>query len=198
MRLFVGIPLADDGTSELSALVSRLQPKAGDLRWTAPDSWHITLQFLGNATPAQFECLTARLGEVRYAPVAIELGAAGSFERAGVIFAEVIVAPGLAALQQHIVAATAQCGFVAETRPFHPHITLARKARNKGAREQGSKGTERSRQGSLYLRGLVESARFSRFLRFMAHEFLLYESHLGSEGSRYEVRARFPLGGRSS
>ena len=198
MRLFVGIPLADAVTSELSALVSRLRPAASNLRWTAPGSWHITLQFLGNATPAQFECLTARLGEVRSAPVAIALDAVGSFERAGVIFADVIVAPGLAALQQHVVAATAQCGFVAETRPFHPHITLARKARNKGAREQANKGTERSRQGSLYLRGLVESARISRFQQFMAHEFLLYESHLGSEGSRYEVRARFPIGGRPS
>ena len=28
-------------------------------------SWHITLQFLGNATSEQFECLMARLGEVR-------------------------------------------------------------------------------------------------------------------------------------
>jgi 2'-5' RNA ligase len=34
-----------------------------------------------------------------------------------------------------------------------------------------------------------------RFSRFIAEEFLLYESFLGSAGARHEVRARFPLGG---
>jgi hypothetical protein len=34
-----------------------------------------------------------------------------------------------------------------------------------------------------------------RFTRFVAEEFLLYESFLGSAGARHEVRERFPLGG---
>jgi hypothetical protein len=35
-----------------------------------------------------------------------------------------------------------------------------------------------------------------RFTRFIAEEFLLYESFLGSLGARHEVRARFPFEGR--
>ena len=69
MRLFVGIPLSDEVVRELAAVVARLRPGAGNLRWTASESWHITLQFLGETAPEQYECLAARLGEVRAAPV---------------------------------------------------------------------------------------------------------------------------------
>ena len=126
MRLFVGIPLADAVVRELAAIVSRLRPSAGNLRWTASESWHITLQFLGAATPEQYECLAARLAEVRAAPVPVQLGELGCFDRAGVFFVEAGLTRELVALEQRVVAATSKCGFVAETRPFHPHITLAR------------------------------------------------------------------------
>ncbi len=72
MRLFVGIPLADAVARELAAVVGRLRSSesaalrgSDGLRWTEPESWHITLQFLGNSTAEQLECLKARLGEVR-------------------------------------------------------------------------------------------------------------------------------------
>ena len=216
MRLFIGIPLADNAVGELSALVSRLrsgergtEPGVSGLRWVAPESWHITLQFLGSSTLEQLQCLGGRLGEVRNATVPVELGELGCFERAGVFFADIVVSPALANLQQRVVSATSACGFVAETRPFHPHITLARKVGNKlppraniarrglrsAAREQES---ENPRSGAHSLRDLIAKAGTYRFSRFTAHEFLLYESHLGSEGSRYEIRGRFPLPGRET
>ncbi len=191
MRLFVGIALSDAVVHELKSVVARLRsnggpaerqtresPSAG-LRWTAPQSWHITLQFLGNATPEQLTCLRSQLGEVRSTPVPVELGALGCFDRAGVFFADVTVTPGLAALAERVVAATSRCGFVAEMRPFHPHITLAR------AKGQGP---------GAGLRTLAAGVRNQPpFSRFTAQEFLLYESHLSAEGARYEVRGRFPL-----
>jgi 2'-5' RNA ligase len=45
---------------------------------------------------------------------------------------------------------------------------------------------------------LIQAARGLRFSRFTAREFLLYESHLGAERARYEVRGRFPLIGPGS
>lgn len=177
MRLFVGIPLGDAVIRELAAVVARLRPGSGSLRWTAPESWHITLQFLGEATPEQYECLAARLGEVRAAPVAVQLGELGFFDRAGVFFADVVVAGELIALEERVVSATSKCGFVAETRPFHPHITLAR------AKGQG-RGTDLRE-----LKGKIRSQ--PSFTRFTAREFLLYESHLGPGGARYEIKARF-------
>jgi 2'-5' RNA ligase len=164
---------------ELNSVVAPLRSNSGGLRWVEPKSWHITLQFLGNATPEQHACLTARLGEVRSAPVPVELGSLGCFEPAGDLFADVAVTPGLVALAEGVVAATGQCGFAAETRPFHPHITLARaKGRGHGVGRRTLASGARTR--------LV-------FSRFTAQEFLLYESHLRAEGARYEVRGRFPL-----
>ena len=188
MRLFTGIALAVSVVRELKSATARLRssdgPASGALRWTTPDSWHITLQFLGNATPDQFACLTAQLATVRSTPVPVELGALGCFDRAGVFFADVTATPALAMLAQRVVAATARCGFVAESRPFHPHITLARaKGQGRGAG----------------LRALADGIRNQQpFSRFTAREFLLYESHLSSGGAEYQVRSRFPLTGPGS
>jgi 2'-5' RNA ligase len=186
MRLFVGIPLADALVCELVAMVGRLRGgesagRGGGLRWTAPESWHITLQFLGNATVEQLQCLTARLCEVRAGAVPVQLGELGCFDRAGVFFADVTVTPELAALERSVVAATSRCGFAAETRPYHPHITLAR------AKGQG-RGME--------LREVKRNVRSQlTFTQFTAHEIVLYESHLGAGGARYEAHMRVPLAG---
>jgi len=193
MRLFIGIPLPDAVIRELFTVVSRLRPAAGRVRWSAPESWHITLQFLGNATEDQLACLARQLAEVCSAPVRIEIGELGSFERSGVFFVGVAVTPGLTALQESVVAATGHCGFIAEARPYRPHITLARKSGNRGTRDRG---TRDDRVESKGMQDLVARAGADRFSAFTANEFLLYESHLGSEGSRYEVRARFPIGAR--
>ncbi len=179
MRLFIGIPLSKTVVDELVVFCARLRAHAGNLRWSAPESWHITLQFLGNAGPDQYACLTARLGEVHASGFAVQLAALGFFDRAGVFFVDVAVTPALIALQQSIVEATEPCGFAPEARPFHPHITLAR-----------SKRDDRGRQLRQIQAGIRTQPAFTSFV---AHEFLLYESHLSPAGSKYEVRARFPL-----
>ena len=185
MRLFIGIPLAATTTHDLVAIADRLRSKTasdGLLRWSAAESWHITLQFLGSTTPQQYECVTARLRGLRQPPVPIELGAVDTFDRAGILFIDVRVTPQLSALQQAVIAATLPCGFVPETRPYHPHITLARRKGKSG-------GTE--------LRHLkLQIDQQSNIPSFTAGSFLLYESTPAPEGSRYERRECFPLDGR--
>jgi len=181
MRIFVGIPLAAEVLGEISAEVARLRSREDGLRWTLPESWHITLQFLGTVRPEQYECLVERLGKVRCAPIPLQLEGMGFFDRAGIVYAGVGLTPGLIALQRSITAATAQCGFLPEMRPYHPHITLAR---TKGRRRPTGKFQARMQPQP-------------RFSRFVAEEFLLYESHLSPDGSTYEVREHFPLEGPS-
>jgi 2'-5' RNA ligase len=178
MRLFIGIPLSDTVVAELALLTARLQSKAGSLRWTVPESWHITLQFLGNTSAEKLDCLVARLGELRFPPFPVRLDELGIFERSGVFFASVAVTPELVSLQQRVTAATSLCGFVPENRAFRPHITLAR-----------AKGPDHARPLHALEAGIQRRPAFPRFL---ATEFLLYESHLSLAGSRYEIRARFP------
>jgi RNA 2',3'-cyclic 3'-phosphodiesterase len=176
MRLLVGIPLAPAVIEELSAISMRLQTHADGLRWSAPESWHITLQFLGNTQ--QYDCIVSRLRELRLPTLPIQLEGLGFFERAGVFFVGVNLTPKLEALQQRVTAATGLCGFIPETRPYHPHITLAR-SKGKGGR------------GLRELKGKIR--RDPRFTGFVADAFVLYESVPGPGGSRYEIRDRFIL-----
>lgn len=177
MRLFLGIPLAAAMIGELSAVSARLQAKDDGLRWSAPSSWHVTLQFLGNTEPAQYDCIAARLLDVRFQPVPIGIESLGFFDRAGVFFADVLLTPELVSLQQTVTAGTNRCGFAPEERPYHPHITLAR-----------SKGKAGKRQLRALASRICEQPKFSGFV---AKEFLLYESVLGPTGSRYMVKERF-------
>jgi len=183
MRLFVGIPLAVAVRGELSGLAARLKSKDDGLRWTAPESWHITLEFLGNTSPEQYECVAARLSELHLPSVPIALEKLEFFARAGILIVAVRPAPQLLLLQQRVSAAAGLCGFTPETRPYQPHITLAR-----------SKGKGRS-QEPTQLKAKIQ--RQPAFTSYLAEEFLLYESFLGATGSRYEVRKRFLLQGRS-
>jgi len=161
--------------AELSAITVHLRSGGEGIRWSDPDSWHITLQFLGNTVQEQYECTVARLRRLRLPPVPIRLEGLGFFDRSRVFFAGIRVTSELLLLQERVTAATQLCGFVPEARSFQPHITLAR-SKGKGLRELKAKVPYQP-----------------IFIRFVAEEFLLYESFLGSAGSRYEVRERFPL-----
>jgi RNA 2',3'-cyclic 3'-phosphodiesterase len=178
MRLFIGIPLATEVIEALEALIRSLRSSADGLRWSAPETWHITLQFLGETSPERYDCTLAHLREVSSPHVPIWLDGTGCFDRAGVFYAGVNVSPELRQLQKLVVIATAKCGFRPEDRPYHPHVTLAR-----------AKGDNRPLLRKLKARTSHDAA----FPRFTASEFLLYEVFLGPGGSRYEVRERFPL-----
>jgi 2'-5' RNA ligase len=181
MRLFIGIPLPTATADALGAIVNQLRSKAAPdhLRWSARESWHITLQFLGSTKPEQYECLTACLRQLHHAPVAVQLGNLGIFDRAGILYLDVHVTPELIALQQAVTAATAPCDFTPEDRPYHPHITLARR---------------KGKSGGSVLRNLkLQTKQQPNLPGFTGDSFLLYESIPTPEGSRYEIRERFPL-----
>ncbi len=179
MRLFIGIPLAREVIEALERIVRAQQARSDELRWTSSATWHITLQFLGATTPVQADCIVAGLGRIQSPPVPVLLDGTGFFDQAGVYFAGVDVSAELRQLQKEIVSSTSQCGFIPEDRPFHPHVTLAR-----------VKGDHRRNAlKKLKMRTNPEE----NFPPFLATEFLLYEAFLGAGGSRYEVRARFPL-----
>jgi RNA 2',3'-cyclic 3'-phosphodiesterase len=179
MRLFVGIPLAEAVVEELSKVSLRFRAKDDGLRWSARESWHITLQFLGNTGQEQYECVVARLRELRFQSVPVRLEGLGFFDRAGIFFAGVGVSPELTALQQRVTVATSHCGFVPEDRPYHPHITLAR--------SKGKDGKHSLRKLEARIHGQPNLGRFT------AQEFVLYESVTRPGGSEYSICERFPL-----
>ena len=182
MRLFVGIGLEPQAAQELERRLQPLAAAARELRCSEPESWHVTLQFLGSATDEQAACLMEKLGGIRAARVPVQVAGLGFFERAGVFWAGVERTAELLALQKRVTAATRACGFVPEDRAYNPHITLARAKGRRGG------------QALAPMKAAVERGRIRLKAEFVAEAFLLYESLPGPEGSRYTVRGRFRLG----
>jgi RNA 2',3'-cyclic 3'-phosphodiesterase len=181
MRLFVGIALNEETTAALRSVRERFAAAGGEVRWAVEATWHVTLQFLGEASEEPAACAAERLRGIEADRVPVRIEELGFFERAGVFYAGVGLTPELLALEQKVTAATRGCGFLPEARAYHPHITLAKaKGRRAGAMDG--------------LRKAVERATIALKSEFVAEEFLLYESFPGPEGSRYEVRERFGLG----
>lgn len=180
MRLFIAIPLAPEVIDVLERLSLSLRSPGDNLRWSSPETWHITLQFLGDTSVETYGCIIPPLAAIRSPGISVSLERTGFFDRAGVFFAGVNVSPELRQLQSQVVAATSGCGIIADDRPYHPHVTLAR-----------AKGDDRARA----LRKLKSRIKpDAEFPPFTASEFLLYEAFLGPGGSRYEIRERFPIG----
>lgn len=177
--MFIGIPLEPAAISELWSVTMPLHSQAENLRWSTPESWHITLQFLGNTSQERYACLITGLSRIHLPPFPIRLGALGFFNRAGIFFIEVQISPELLELQQEVTKATALCGFVPEPRAYHPHVTLAR-----------AKGSDVTHGLDRLKTGLP---RLQQFTGFLAETFLLYESFTAPTGSRYEIRERFSL-----
>lgn len=180
MRLFVGIALSPEVIEVLERLTKSLRTTGDQLRWTSTETWHITLQFLGETSAERYQCIVRNLAAIRAHEVPIWMSGTGIFDRAGVFWAGVTVSPELRLLEKAVRAASSGCGFISEDRPYHPHVTLAR-----------AKGDDRVRE----LRALQSRVKEQVGLpAFRASEFLLYESFLGSAGTRHEVRERFQLG----
>jgi RNA 2',3'-cyclic 3'-phosphodiesterase len=180
MRLFIGLDLPSDVTANLRELLACLRPTAR-IGWSPPENLHITTKFIGDWPEA-------RLGELRAAlaampaggPIAVRIGGLGFFPnaRAPRIFWCGIDAPGLAGLAAATDGATAALGIARETRPFSPHLTLAR---------------IKDRVNLEALQRAVAGLPSTEFGGFEARSFFLYLSQLRPTGSVYTKLAEFPL-----
>ncbi|EIV94965.1 RNA 2',3'-cyclic phosphodiesterase [Frankia sp. QA3] len=122
-------------TDALCTAVHRARAAAPDLRWSAPDRWHVTLAFLGPVPDERRGDLDARLARVarRHGPIAVETVGGGHFgDRVlwtAVRPGSAAVRPGaLVALAAGVRRAVERAGAAAgaDDRPLRAHLTLAR------------------------------------------------------------------------
>ena len=132
MRLFVAAELPEvllDALSETSALL-RGQVRG---RYVAPDSFHLTLAFLGEVPLSQVPDAAAALDEAcaAWPPIPVTLGALGSFGRArGAVLWQGFAAGAdeLGGLAGDVRECLAERGLAYDPLAFSPHVTLMRKA----------------------------------------------------------------------
>ena len=136
-RIFVAAPLPANATATISELVDRVRA-AGlanggrDVRWVRLDGLHLTLRFIGPTPEERIAAARAAVLAAARSAVAfdITIGEAGTFPRAGRPRALWlgIQDPGEAFghLFRLVDATLVDAGWPPETRPFQPHLTLAR------------------------------------------------------------------------
>jgi 2'-5' RNA ligase len=122
-RLFVAIELPATAATELV----RIQPQPRDgIRLVERQHMHVTLHFIGEA---DIEDVAATLASLPAAVSVLTLEGVGQFSGAGgevILWAAVEQSSALMDLHAAVGGALAGLGFCLETRPYRPHVTLAR------------------------------------------------------------------------
>src|SRR5438105_11480982 len=117
MRLFLGLPIPPELAQTLTRRTQAIEFLKG--RRTAPENLHLTLVFLGEVAEPKLPPIEHELSELNFAPLQIKLTTLNTFQRAGVLIAEIEPTRPLLHLHATLAAAMARCGFPPEERPYH-------------------------------------------------------------------------------
>jgi RNA 2',3'-cyclic 3'-phosphodiesterase len=182
-HFFFALRLSDEVKEELRKICLSLKEDFPFNRWVHHQDYHITLAFLGSAPDDKLKhaCELVReqlKGQKTFSLHINQLGVFGKQEAPRIFWADTIREGNLNTVRDIVFSSCIQAGFELETRPFKPHITLARKWMG-------------DRHFSDYQ--LKEMNPFSNSpLSFEANEIVLYQTHL-DRTPKYEGIANFPL-----
>jgi 2'-5' RNA ligase len=183
LRAFLALPVTSPALEAGTRLLDELRASLPEVRWVRPEGLHLTLHFWPDLREDRVtRLLDAASAPLRNAaPFDMALGGLGAFPRDG---DERVLWMGMrqgeaqaVALQDDVEQALDAAGFPGEQRAFHPHVTLGRP-------RQRLDGDARRRWRAFAEAALPPCA---------VRDVVLYRSHPGPGGSRYEVLQRLPL-----
>jgi len=177
LRLFVGIAIPESLTRRLSAL----QGGIPDARWMTPDSFHVTLSFIGDVDEGAAEDIDEALRSIHAESFDMKVAGVGCFSQGDtplVLWAGVEKDERLMRSRDKVSHALVRARIEHDARKYTPHITLAR---------------FRHAPPLDKLADFMEANSGFSAEPFTVGEFILYRSHLGKSGSVYEELARYPL-----
>ena len=188
MRLFVAIELPPPLIAAVEAvsqvLRERISREASRARltWVTPDRMHVSVRFLGEVAADQGAALTRALTAPLDSPAfTLSIGSAGAFPGRGAPRALwVALAGGDAALRvvaQEVSSRLETAGIPRESRPFSPHLTLARVREPAGLRPAS---VLREVTAPPHAGGRIDAI-------------TLFESRLSPKGPTYTALLRTPL-----
>lgn len=166
-RLFFALWPDDEVRSRLAAAIHALPSASG--RPVPVRNLHITLVFLGDVTGPVQAVLLEGAAALRGPRFDLALSRCGGFRRTGVAWlAPETVPAAVIRLVADLTALCRQAGLAPDTRPYEPHLTIARKCRR------------------------VQTVEFPAVC-WPVTDFALVESQRSRAGSEYQVLARWPL-----
>jgi 2'-5' RNA ligase len=177
MRSFIAIPIPEHCLEMLRQMQRQLQASRAEVRWTATQSIHLTLKFLGEIDPQIVPGLGQSLRDALQSSRAfgIRLAGTGCFpnqRNPRVIWCGIGGdTTALAGLQTTVETVCKDFGYPPENRPFHPHLTLGRV------------------KGSKNIRPLIENVMKESGMacEFTADRLNVYKSVLQPQGAVYTI-----------
>lgn len=133
LRSFIAIEILPSIQGAISSQIESIKrnfPKPA-IRWIATGNIHLTLKFLGDASPRSLDQIASSVeSEInQIEPFSIPFSEVGVFPNARkprIIWVGLINSKELDALYNLIESVTTSLGFPKEDRPFSPHITIGR------------------------------------------------------------------------
>jgi 2'-5' RNA ligase len=131
IRSFVAVPAGEQLRAELDRRLDDLRGRVA-VRWTRPETWHLTLQFLGDWPPERLDALAEALrgvsGREPWPLTPAGLGGFPDVARARVLFLQMEDDGRIADLARDVrsTVAAAWPEGPQDTKAFRPHLTLAR------------------------------------------------------------------------
>jgi RNA 2',3'-cyclic 3'-phosphodiesterase len=180
---FYALKLPNEVKAQFRIRGQQLKTQFPFQRWVHHEDTHITLAFLGYAESTQLESSIHFVKEAlrphqSFSLTINQLGVFGKSDAPRIFWAGTERENLLNELRNSVFSACQKAGFQLESRPFHPHITLARKWAG---------------QQPFSQRLLQENHPYAnQALHFLANEVVLYETHLDRQ-PKYEVKESFLL-----
>lgn len=180
---FIAVKLPQETKQFLDSWIEERKGDYPFARWVHPSDYHITLAFLGFAEKSKLELLMEKLEpliekESTFTLTLNSLGTFGPHKAPRIFWADVEASEQLNELQSSIDRLCKEIGFELDTKPFRPHITLARKWNSGDSFGAASLSQIREEDGKTF--------------SFNVTEIVLYETHLECTPKYHEYHV-FPL-----
>lgn len=182
-RTFVAVELPGEVRARVAQHIARLRRELPHVRasWSRENNLHLTLRFLGNVPVADIPKVSDAVerATTTVSSFQLTLSGCGTFPphgRPSVVWIGT-QASGLQALHAAIDQGLDAAGFPRESRPFHPHLTIARLRHAQSARP---------------LAELHQNLGFTR-IAFDVSEVVVFRSELLKEGSKHSAISRHLL-----
>ncbi|PLS02026.1 RNA 2',3'-cyclic phosphodiesterase [Neobacillus cucumis] len=182
-HFFFAVRIPEETKLTMKNHIERLKQDIPFSKWVHHMDLHITLAFLGSAEPEKLKkaenyVKKALKNEESFTLKINKLGIFGKKDSPRVFWADTESSEELNCIRKKVYSACETAGFQLETRPFKPHITLARKW----------KEPYEFQEDLLKVWGELQPEP----LNFHAQEVVVYQTHL-NQTPKYEAITIFPL-----
>ncbi|MET3682694.1 2'-5' RNA ligase [Alkalibacillus flavidus] len=128
---FIGIKVPETIGRTLHSWQHSVKPHVSYNEWVHEEDFHLTLKFLGAVEQETLSKLNDTLSQLNgHAPLDLTINGLNYFgkpDQPRVLYAEVERTKPLSRLKSEVENVALACGFMNESRPYKPHITLAKK-----------------------------------------------------------------------